>query len=67
MTDRDTTALRLIDSGGKGMTERANVLVSAAAPRLLSMGLIEYSSRFVGYRLTRAGRQALCAQLPPLS
>ena len=57
MNDNEIAALRLIASGGKGMTERANMLVSAAAANLLRLGLIEYASAcWVGYKLTKAGR-----------
>jgi hypothetical protein len=49
-------ALRLIECG-RGLTERGNVIVSAAARSLLRFGLIEYAAnRWAGYKLTKAGR-----------
>jgi hypothetical protein len=61
MNANDIAALRLIGSGGgKGLTNHANVIVSAAAAGLLQRGLIDYdASRWVGYKLTNAGRCAI--------
>ena len=59
MNENELTALRLI-GGGRGLTNRGIVIVSAAAASLLQRGLIEYAaSRWVGYKLTDAGRQVI--------
>jgi hypothetical protein len=56
MNKNDIIALRLI-GGGRGLTDRGNVIVSAAAQSLLKRGLIEYAAgRWIGYKLTNAGR-----------
>ena len=58
--------LRLLDSSGRGATERANVLVSRAIPGLLAAKLIDYNeSRYWGYALTETGRAALATGSAP--
>lgn len=63
--EKQVTALHLISGSGsgKGLTERAQVIVSQEAPELLRRGLIRYAPRrHVGYALTRKGRIAVTPQ-----
>jgi hypothetical protein len=53
-------ALRIISSGGNGLTELAIVLIGRHAPALLSQGLIERAPRKkAAYALTKKSRDVL--------
>lgn len=58
---RQLQALRLINHGGKGLTEVGNAAIGREAKALLAAGLISYvrARRWVAYGVTVAGHKVL--------
>lgn len=65
LTEKQVQALRLIDCGTRmRLIELGNVLVSAQAKSLRSIGLIrEAPERWIAYELTRDGERVLAESL----